>query len=355
MSTIFYSVMGEGRGHAARAGAVAERLRHRHRIVIHASYDALAFLRQLFEDVENVEVREIPGLKFHYVRGRMNLTRTIAAGLHFKVELKRHVRAMAEAIQRDQPALAITDFEPILSRAARLAGCPLLSLDHQHFLIAYDLSSLPWKLRTYAAQMRPAIRMIVHGQQRTVVSAFYAPPLLPRYEHVVQVGPMLRPLVQQTQPRVGEHILCYLRSGTKPAVVDLLREIPRPVRVYGMGERPAAGNLRFLAVHQERFVADLASATAVIAAAGNQLLGEAMYFGKPFLALPEAKHYEQCINAHFLQSLGGGDWVVIERLDRTILHSFLDRIEDYRGRLAQNGALRDGVPRALAEIEVMLG
>jgi uncharacterized protein (TIGR00661 family) len=153
---------------------------------------------------------------------------------------------------------------------------------------------------------------------------------------------------------VGEHFLCYLRSGTRPQVIDLLREIPRPIRIYGLGERPAEGNLQFRPVHQEQFVEDLASASAVIAAAGNQLLGEALYFRKPFLALPEARHYEQCINAHFLRTLGGGDAVVVERFNRDVLRDFLARTEEYREHLSQNGVFQNGVPRALDEIESML-
>ncbi|MGL4514470.1 MAG: glycosyltransferase family protein [Lacipirellulaceae bacterium] len=356
MATIFYSVMGEGRGHAARARAMVERLRDRHRVVLFTSHDALEFLRAEYAGDAAVEVHQVPGLKFHYTARRLDNSKTIREGLSFWFTTGRHVRQLAAHFEREKPALVVCDFEPLVPRAAHRAGVPVLSLDHQHFLSTYDLSALPIRLQRWAWAMSWSIWMFGIRQQKTVVSAFYNPPLRRGFEHVVQVGPLLRPALRQRQPTVGSHLLSYLRRATPQGVLDLLATLPQPVRVYGLGERPPHGSVTFCAIDERAFLDDLASCDAVVAAAGNQLLGEALYFGKPVLALPEQNHHEQCINACFLERLGGGEWKPIERVGAGDLHGFLARRETYRQALAAMPRDRfDGVDAAAEAIERMLG
>lgn len=354
MATIFYSLMGEGRGHAARARAMVERLRDRHRIVLYTSHDALAFLRGLYRASGDVEVREIEGLKFHYSGDKLHLTKTISRGLSLWWRQKAVLAAIEPDFVRDRPDLLVADFEPLLPRVAHQLSVPVLSLDHQHFLVAYDLSCLPLHLRTYAIGMRRFVEAFKIHPQRTVVSAFYKPPLRRGYEDVIQVGPLLRPAVRAMQPTRGQHVLSYLRRATPPAVLEMLASLQLPMRVYGLGKRPARGSIEFRPIDEQMFVEDIASCDCVIAAAGNQLLGEALHFRKPFFALPEQKHHEQCINACFLEQLGGGDWVPVERLSHEDLRAFMNRREQYRQNLEQSPERFDGTDEAAAAIEAML-
>ena len=118
MATLFYSVMGEGRGHAARARAVVERLRDRHRVVLFSSFDALEFRSAEYADDPEIEVRAIPGLKFHYTQGKIDNLKTIRLGGAFWAALGKHVRDLAATIRVERPDLVITDFEPLMPRAA---------------------------------------------------------------------------------------------------------------------------------------------------------------------------------------------------------------------------------------------
>jgi uncharacterized protein (TIGR00661 family) len=354
MATIFYSLMGEGRGHAARARAMVQRLRDRHRIVLYTSHDALAFLRELYGASGDVDVRETAGLKFHYSGERLNFTKTVTEGLSLWWNVDQVLATLEQDFARERPDLVVTDFEPLLPRAARRVEIPVLSLDHQHFLVAYDLSSLPLYLRSYALAMRGFVKAFGIRAQRTVVSAFYKPPLRSGYEEVVQVGPLLRPVVRETQPTPGEHVLVYLRRSTPPEVLKLLSSLEVPMQVYGLGERPAHGNLQFRPINEQAFVEDLASSDCVIAAAGNQVLGEALHFRKPVFALPEQKHHEQCINACFLEQLGGGAWMPIERVSGEDLRAFLKRRDQFREQLEGSLERFDGTDAAALEIESML-
>lgn len=98
--------------------------------------------------------------------------RSIAAGLWYGW---RRLPALLERVTRvfeDFGAdLVTTDFEPVLTRAARRLGVPVVSVDHQHFLLAYDLRELPRGLRWHATAMGLVLRLYVRGAADTVVSA----------------------------------------------------------------------------------------------------------------------------------------------------------------------------------------
>ncbi|MCL4190879.1 MAG: hypothetical protein KJZ87_03970, partial [Thermoguttaceae bacterium] len=82
----------------------------------------------------------------------------------------------------------------------------------------------------------------------------------------------------------------------------------------------------------------MAGCRTVIAAAGNQLLGEALCFGKPVLALPEARHHQQLINAHLLRQIARGDFMPLTDLSADRLRDFLDRMQQETSA----GLLSDG-------------
>jgi uncharacterized protein (TIGR00661 family) len=333
---------------------MAEHLRHRHRVIIYTSHDALVFLREVYPPASGIEIREAAGLRFHYTRGKLDMIKTVSRGLKYRWQLEEHLTRLKTDFRRDRPDLVITDFEPSVPRAAGRAGVPVVSLDHQHFLLTYDLSSLPRKLRAYAQAMGLFVRMFGIHPQKTVVSAFFFPPLRSGFEQIVQVGPLLRPFVRQTESQVGDHLLCYLRPRTPSRVVDEIVTTDRPLRIYGLGLQPSRGSANFRPIHEETFVEDLATSAGVVAGAGNQLLGEAMFFRKPVLAIPERKHHEQRINAHFLKQMGGGDSVFVENLQPSDTQQFLNRLETYRQNIGQSSHSFDGTESALREIEAFL-
>ncbi|MFN0067069.1 MAG: glycosyltransferase family protein [Limisphaerales bacterium] len=329
MARIFLSLSGEGRGHATRARAVVESLRERHEISLFASGDAWRFLAPLYRDTP-VQVHRIGGLRFHYTETRrLNFSRTGAEALRFLRRLPMLVGMLERQIQRGRPDLVVTDFEPALPRAARRCGVPFLSLDHQHFLLTYDLSGLPPALRLHAAYMALIVRAYCSGQAETIVSSFYFPRLRQGCHQVTQVGVMLRPEVLAARPERAGHLVAYFRRFGGDHLLAALQASGRAVRVYGLGARPAAGRLTFHDIEERRFVEDLAACDALVSTAGNQLVGEALHLGKPVLALPEARNFEQYINAHFLAQSGAGAWREAEKLTPADVTAFLGRLGNF--------------------------
>ncbi|MET0390665.1 MAG: glycosyltransferase family protein [Polyangiales bacterium] len=333
MATLVYALSGEGRGHATRAQTVIDELRTEHAIKVYGYGQAVDFLAPLYRGT-NVEVRKVPGLHFRYTRsGSLDYLRTLIASAPYLVQLKPRLDRLTRELERDAPSLVISDFEPLLPRVADRLGVPFVSLDHQHFLTAYDLRSLPRRLRAYAYGLAPWVHLYYSGQVHSIISSFYEAPLLPRRRNVTRVGVLLRAEVLNAQPALADHLVVYVRRQVPSNVLTALTGLGLPVHVYGLGSQPSRGQVSFHAIDPRRFIEDLATGRALVSTAGNQLVGEALYLGKPVLALPEAGNFEQAINAHFLQASGMGETLPIRALDRGRLRIFLERVDTLRSRI----------------------
>ena len=97
---------------------------------------------------------------------------------------------------------------------------PFVSVDHQHFLLAYDLSSLPVSLRCQAWLMSKAVWMYVSDAEATVISAFFRPPLKRGWEHAVQVGPLVRREIVEARPQVYRPPISGSDGGFPPRSVS---------------------------------------------------------------------------------------------------------------------------------------
>jgi uncharacterized protein (TIGR00661 family) len=352
MATLYYSMAGEGKGHAIRARVVVERLRTRHRLVLYASRDAYRFLAPLYSGGD-VTVRELSGLHFKYGRdGHLDLPRTVAGGATFLGELGGIVARVADDIRREKPDLAITDFEPALPRAAQRCGLPFISLNHQHFLVVSDLTSLPGWLQRHAFMMSVVVRGFYSGQRETIVSSFHNPPPRKAWRHARQIGVLLRGDVLAARPECRGHVMAYFRKFASARILAALKNCGRPVKAFGLGVRDRDGNIAYSDGGEPEFLEALSTCDALVTTAGNQLVGEALYLRKPVFALPESGNYEQYINAHCLAQGGGGAWADMERVQPGDLRRFLGRLDDYRSHM--NGATLDGTAEAVRLIEAQL-
>lgn len=348
MATIFYSLAGEGRGHATRVRTIVEHLRAEHRFVIFAPGDAYDMLAPQYAN-SDVRVECIPGLRFAYGRdGGLSPLGTTLGALRYAANLPQLVARLEREIVRERPALAITDFEPSLPRAAARCGIPYVSLDHQHFLTTSDFSHLPRGLQLRASAMGKVVDLYYREQSSTIVSSFCFPPLRRTRGRTLQVGSLLRPSVLEAAPQAGAHLVLYLRKFDCEPLIATLAASGREVRAYGLGTRPSRGKVRFFAIDERRFVADLAGAHALVTTAGNQLLGEALYLRKPVLAFPEPNNAEQLLHGHLLANEGAGEWLDFRQAGPATLGAFLERVEDYRARIVP--ARVDGNAAALAEL-----
>lgn len=347
MATIFYSMAGEGRGHASRVRAISDALRLRgHRLRLFAPAQAYDFLEPLYRDSE-VRITRIPGLVFDYTAGgQVDYRRTGMRALRYWLRRPQWSKTIQEAFQQEQPDLVISDFEPELPRQANRIGVPWLSLDHQNFLRTYDLSRLPLWLRMHSGYMAAIVAAYGNRARRRIVSSFYFPPLRAGIRNVTQIGVIFRDAIRHAVPGDAGHVTVYLRRGIPENVRRALLACGRPVHIFSPGEPRQQENLHYHPIQPDQFVENLTHCSVLVTTAGNQLLGEALYLGKPVLAMPEKGNYEQEINGFFLNECGGGRSLPMQDVDSELLREFLANTDGYR--LSESHRQRlDGLPTAL--------
>jgi uncharacterized protein (TIGR00661 family) len=343
---IAYGVFGYGRGHATRALAVLPDLTARHDVLLLAGGDAYQALSPYYP------VQRIPTLHFVYQKnGRRNQLGTLVDNLQAVSELLlsgEGFRAVVRALRDFKPDVAVCDADPWTHRASARLGVPRISFDH-FGIMAYCRPRLSPRDRRAAARDAWVYRTLMGRPARIIVSSFYEAPPLSR--KVRCIGPLLRREVREAQARTGEHLLVYLNNGSHQLTSQLeeaLHASRLPMVVYGTQREGADGNLQFEKPDDQRFIEHLASCRAVISTAGNQLVGEAMFLGKPLLVRPEDS-VEQRMNAAAVARLGIGEQASGESLDAQKIAGFLERNDAYRQNARQ--LWRDGRVQALDCLE----
>lgn len=327
MAHIVISVCGEGRGHAARATSLIELLHSRHKLLV-ASFGSgyLHIKEYLSREGINVKLVQIRGVEYKYRGQSLAPVWTYLGWVYFMlVGMKKQLERLKKIVEEFEPDLAITDFEPCLPRLADKIGIPCISIDHQHFLRFYDNSRLPFKLRIRCAIGALVCRCYVPNASIYFVTAFFEDKTLCKQKkNVIKVGSIIRKSIRDADVSDSGAILGYVRKELSTSLKDAFLGCGRNVIVYGLGYRKMVKNIIFKAFSQEEFTKDLASCTAVIGAAGNQLIGEAIYLGKPYFAIPEKDHHEQIVNAYNLKWMGRGTFMELEKLSAGTVKAFLD-------------------------------
>jgi uncharacterized protein (TIGR00661 family) len=141
-----------------------------------------------------------------------------------------------------------------------------------------------------------------------LIASFFRPEI--SKERTALIPPLLRSEILAASPEPGEHLLVYQTAEGNTALPEILRQAGIPCRVYGfrrdLSEDLTEGNVTHRPFSEPRFIDDLRSARAVVASGGFTLMSEAVYLGKPMLAIPLVGHFEQVLNALYLQKLGYG-------------------------------------------------
>lgn len=342
---IAYGVMGYGRGHAMRTMSVLPELMAEHNVTVFAGGDAYEVLAPLFPTVR------IPTIGYRYNdRGQHSLLRTVSDNLAPMADLMLGGHGM-DQVRREFTArgieLVISDSEAWTHRVAQKLGLPRISFDHVG-IIAYCKPHFPPDL--WLTGMRDAVgyRQLMGVPERILIGSFY--PAEGAYPGVKVVGPMLREEVTHITPADGDFLLCYFNKGEHQyrAHIDrALRLLDCPVVIYGTPHRGTVDNLDFRAPSNEWFLRDLASCKAVLSTAGNQLIGEALHFRKPFLAAPE-EAFEQRLNAYMIERMGIGMRADLKRLTPSDIDRFLANHALYRRNMADHAG--DGRSEAIATL-----
>lgn len=353
MARIIYALTSQGRGHSSRVTAMAEALEARgHELLFCAGGEA----KQLLV-ASGREVVDVPVLR-HLMHNNQIRLWTSLAGMGMQSLKTLDVgKRLARRFREFAPDLLISDFESYSIRAAKRIGLPLMCFNHQQVL-THTRYEVPDRYAWDAWVARLVVNTAMPRRpEHVLISSFFYPPLRDPATATL-VAPILRRAVREIAPTTGDHVLVYHNDPT--GIVGLLEamgaiEDQRFIAYNFQIPADAARrftNVEFKTPDVDGFLADLASAKAVVSTAGFTLISEALYLGKPMLLMPNGGIFEQTLNAIYLEREGLGEAVMHRVPSVEDLRGFLDRCERYADRRSER--LRCGNDDAVACIEGVL-
>jgi uncharacterized protein (TIGR00661 family) len=323
MANILYGVNGEGSGHSSRAREVIAHLQQQgHRVHV-ASFD-----RGYKNLKDDFDVTEIDGLRLAYVHNRVRYRKTVLRNLLHAPKAARTVRALERKASGWGLDVVITDYEPITCHLGHKLGLPVIAIDNQHLLTDAEIS-YPRECRKEAAAAKLVTRLMTPRADAYLVITFFAAKVKKR--NTFLFPPILRKEVLEARASEGDSVLVYVTSEAEE-LARVLKSVRQRFVCYGFNREGTEGNLEFRRPGMETFLRDLCGCRAVIANAGFSLISEALYLGKPYLAWPVKRQFEQVFNAYYIGAMGyGAYW---DDLNKERVESFLFNLGEYGGKLA---------------------
>lgn len=329
---ILYGVVGEGMGHAIRSSVILEKLiADGHDVHIVVSGRAHDFLRARFPQVSQIWGLTI-SMEDNEVRNRLTVTKNLKGALR---GFPQNIRQYFDVETQFEPDVVISDFESWSWLFAKRHRLPLICIDNIQIInrCRHDKNIIGVDKRDFKLT-RNIVRAKCPNADHYLVTSFFFPEV--RKKKTTLVPPILRQDILDIQPRDGEHLLVYQTSETYAKLPKMLKKLDRPVYIYGLRkditEDVTEGNLTWRPFSETQFVEDLATCAGVIASAGFTLLGEAVHLGKPILATPIRKQFEQLLNARYIEALGYGTYDT--QLDLPTIEHFISRLPEFRENLA---------------------
>ncbi len=341
-------------GHAIRSRVVLEHLLAQgHDIEIMASGNASEFLGQRFAGVNKIH-------GFHLIlrENRVRYQRTLWSNMLKGIAgIPQNIAAYFRLIDDFHPEVVISDFESWTYYYGKAHGLPIISVDNMQVINrCFHTPEILANKRTEFEVTRAFVKSKLPFCDAYLVTSFFKAPI--RKERTELFPPILRPEILDARPSLGDHLLVYQSGDVALKLIDLLAQAELPCRIYGarkgLTEDAVEGHLCYRPFSEQGFIEDLSSAMAVIASAGFTLMGEAVFLGKPMLAMPIDGQFEQLLNARYLAREGFG--VCAEEVpDRATLDDFVERLPSFRENLRRfrhdgNRGLLASLDRHLAEV-----
>jgi uncharacterized protein (TIGR00661 family) len=350
MARILYGVAGEGMGHAIRSRVVIDHLSRSHDVQVVVSGRAHGYLKSLERD--RLGVNQIWGLSIVYEDNEVRNFRTVLANVTGAAfgGWPRNVKAYFDLALAFNPDVVVSDFESWSYLFAQTHGIPCVSVDNNQIVNRGEHP--PEVIAGHEAEYlvaKAVVKAKLPGCFHYLIATFFQPLSVKR--RTTLHPPVLRPEILAARPERGEHLLVYQTSTSNEALPEILRRGGRECRIYGLRRDLAAderdGNLLWRPFSEPAFIEDLRTARAVVSGGSFTLMSEAVYLGKPMLAVPVRGQFEQILNARYLERLGYG--VAAETIDDAALAGFLARLPDLERGLA--GYHQDGNRELLAKLD----
>lgn len=327
---IFYSLCGEGLGHAIRSGVVIEYLINEgYDLVVFASDRAYDYLSNKFENVYY-----IGGFNTVYENNSVRNKKTFAYNMKdVPSDLKNNMNMMYKLARKFKPDIIVSDFEFYANLLSHLLRIPLISIDNMHVLTEAKYSS-PNRYIKDRIFSEAVVHAFIQRADRTLIYSYFYPELKDTTT-TKYVDPIIRDEIIQLKSSVGEHILVYQTSDSNSELIELLKNNPdRKFIIYGFHTDKREDNLLFRKFSEKQLYEDFKNAQCVITNGGFSFITEALQLEKPVLSIPVNKQFEQILNAIYLDRLGYGEHH--DNITQNILDNFIANTPTYRKNIRDN-------------------
>lgn len=309
--TILYSMASLGNGHACRSIPIIEALKQTYRVVVFTTGDSYKYLKNVFLKDEIVSVIDtITPLTFdHDENGEMKIFSTTWKFVKYISSIRQIKSIMNIIFENNTVEFCISDCEPILPRLCKNNGIKCIAIGSHVKFLTCVFPRMPFLWLCYSLIVRVFCQLVIGNCTRFIDTNSFKFDVRQNFKKKYKyIGPILRKDILEKKPTCDGYYLVYLREKIIPSnILTALYRLKKPVKVYGMEVRDKISNLEFCE-GGESFTNDLVHCDGVIAKAGNQLIGEAIYLGKAIFVYPEHRQFEQYLNAYFLKYFGKGKY-----------------------------------------------
>jgi uncharacterized protein (TIGR00661 family) len=339
---IFYSVCGEGMGHAIRSGVIIEELIKHHEVYIFSSNRAYEYLNGKFDNVF-----EIGGFNTVYENNKVRNKKTFFNAVKTNpTNLKEGYDVLYKQSQKVKPNLIISDFENYASMLSKLINVPLISLDNIHMITQTEYDYPPKHQVDMIVAMAVVKAYILRPEKHILTSFFYPP--LKHPEMTAIYPPVIRNEIMKLKPEEGNHIVVYQTSDSNIQLMENLKEIDENFIVYGFNKDKVDENLTYRSFNEDIIYEDMRTAKAILTNGGFTMISEAIYLKKPVYSIPAIGNFEQILNGFYVEKLGYGEYHT--KLNNKLIKSFIKNLPKYHENLIKvkntdNSAILNEVER----------
>jgi uncharacterized protein (TIGR00661 family) len=346
MIRIIYGVSGDGFGHTGRSKEVLRHLKDKgHDILVFGYLRSFDFLKEFYE------AHDTKGWNIVTEDNKVKNLKTLRKNLAEVPEKLKAVRDLNRVFRSFKPDVVITDFEALTGYLANHHRVPLISIDNQAALARAKLE-YPRKYMLASASAKAVVKTFMPVAKEYIITTFFTAPVKKRYSRNTRFSPpILRSEVLDLEPADDRHILVYQTYDSNEKLPEILKAVgDKKFIVYGFNVARTDGNMTYKEFSATGFLDDLKGSRAVICNGGLTLITEALYLGKPVLSEPIRKHFEQIINAVYLEKCGYGKHV--ESLTPEAVRGFIESVPSFEKNLQDYP--REGNDGILKTIDGML-
>jgi uncharacterized protein (TIGR00661 family) len=314
MRYLFF-VQGEGRGHMTQAIALKQ-------ILSAAGHEVIGVI------IGKSPERQIPDFFYqkiatpvwavaspNFVKNKngkgVNLGRSLLFNLRLSKNYRQSLKFIEQKITALQPDLIINFFEPLVGihYARTKPQIPLICIGHQYFSEHPKFKYPGHKFGQFLG-MRLFTRM-TSCRATLKLALSFRPWDDQAKKNLYIVPPLLRQEVYGLKPEDHNFILVYLLNhGFIADIIAWHQKHPQTkIIIFCDQYKPewhSDENLILQPINDVKFLEALRTCSGFLSTAGFESLCEANYLGKPVLAVPSQKHFEQACNALDLSRSGLG-------------------------------------------------